>query len=112
LCGKDSNCKRKFAEEEEEDLKAFMDNLKLFAEPSATRFVREVTGKIELRDTDDDALYLGPAWTKRDCYKRYCDSQGYKLGTSSMGKTTLIPVTMHCLVDILHIGKRRIQNFE
>jgi hypothetical protein len=106
------NHKRKFGEEEEADLKAFMDNLKLFAEPSATRFVREVTGKIELRDTDDDALYLGPAWTKRDCYKRYCDSQGYKLGTSSMGKTTLIPVTMHCLVDILHIGKRRIQNFE
>jgi hypothetical protein len=44
LCGKDLNRKRKFAEEEEEDLKAFMDNLIFFVEPSATRFVREVTG--------------------------------------------------------------------
>jgi hypothetical protein len=44
LCSKDSNHKRKFAEEEEEDLKAFMDNLIFFVEPSATRFVREVTG--------------------------------------------------------------------
>jgi hypothetical protein len=61
LCGKDLNSKRKFAEEEEEDLKTFMDNLKLFAKPSATRFVREVAGQIELRDTDDDSLYLAPA---------------------------------------------------
>jgi hypothetical protein len=73
LCVKDSNCKRKFAEEEEEDLKAFMDNLQLFAEPSVARFVREVTGQIELRNRDDDALYLGRAWTKQDSYKCYCD---------------------------------------
>jgi hypothetical protein len=71
-----------------------MDNLQLFAEPSATRFVREITGQIELRDTDDDALYLGPAWTKQDCYMCNCDIQGYKLETSSTGKTTLIPVAL------------------
>jgi hypothetical protein len=72
LCGKQSNRKRKFAEEGEADLQAFMDNLKQFAEPSATRFVQEATGQIEIRDTEDDALYLGSSWTQRDCYKQYC----------------------------------------
>jgi hypothetical protein len=55
LCGKEWNRKRKFVEEEEADLKAFMDNLKQFAEPSAARFVREATRQIEMHDTDDDA---------------------------------------------------------
>jgi hypothetical protein len=32
--------------QEEADLKVYMDNLQLFAEPSAARFVREVTGQI------------------------------------------------------------------
>ena len=92
LAGKASNRKRKFLAEEEADLVSFMDNLKEFAEPSATRFVREVTGQIEIRDTDDEALYLGSSWTKRDCYKRYCLGRGYNVETTSTGITKLIAI--------------------
>jgi hypothetical protein len=94
LCGKESNRKRKFVEEEEADLEAFMENLKQFAEPSATRFVREATGQIETHDTDDDALCLGSSWTKRDCYKRCCLERGYDAETSSIGVTKLIAISL------------------
>jgi hypothetical protein len=92
LCGKQSNRKRKFAEEEEADLQAFMDNLKQFAEPSATRFVREATGQIEIRDTDDDTLYFGSSWMQQDCYKQYCHERGYQVETSSVGIIKLIAI--------------------
>jgi hypothetical protein len=99
LAGKQTNRKRKFAAEEEADLQAFMDNLKAFTEPSATRFVREVTGQIEMRDTDDEALCLGSSWTKRDCYKWHCLGRGYNVEMISIGAMKLITIDLELEED-------------
>lgn len=55
----------------------------------ATCFVREETGEVTLHDGEDKNVYLPPVMTKWYCYKWYCADNGYKVKTSSSGKTSL-----------------------
>jgi hypothetical protein len=54
--------------------------------------VHEKTGHITAHDTADDVEYLGPTWTRRDCYRRYCEEQGQHVMTSNIGTSTLEPI--------------------
>ena len=56
-----------------------------YGEVQATRFVREETGELTVRDDDDTSIYLPPTMAKRYCYRRYCKDNGYKVKTNSSG---------------------------
>ena len=77
-----------FQDGQEEDLHIFFGNLKLVAEPSATRFTRELT----MRDKDDDAIYLPSSLSRRDCYRQYCKDRGKLVVTKYHGATELVDI--------------------
>ena len=89
LEGRPSNNKRNMNSEEIVSLRSHFVQLQQYSEVQATRFVREETGEVTLRDGEDKNVYLPPVMTKRYCYKRYCADNGYKVKTSSSGKTSL-----------------------
>ncbi len=65
LKGRVSNNKRKWNATFESDLIDHFEELRKEAGPIATRFVREHTGELSERDTNEEAEYLLPYWSKR-----------------------------------------------
>ena len=66
------------------DVVAFLEDLKQnYSEPTATRFVRLVTGT-SLRD-DQEVFELPPSYTKRKLYERYCFERGHKVKADAGG---------------------------
>jgi len=93
LTGKMSNKRRSFLSNFEEDLIDHFEELKLEAEPIATRYVREVTGETTLRDKDDTALFLPSFFTQRNCYAKFClEKCGMKISTTYTGTVLKTPV--------------------
>ena len=76
-----------------EDLRDHFTILEGYAEPQATRYVREVTGEVTERDNDDKSLFLPTSMTKRYCYKRYCYDRGVQVKTNNKGVMTTSPRT-------------------
>lgn len=74
------------------DLQVFFENLRDLSEPTATRFTREATGELTIRDKDDKSLYLMASMSKRDCYRNYCAGRGMKVVTKATGKTSFEPI--------------------
>lgn len=91
LKGKPSNRQRSFNFHFRDDLIDHFENLKKEAGPIPTRFVREITGLVTLRDTDDKAKYLPPYLTKRGCYASFCLERGVKITTDNRGCTIETP---------------------
>jgi hypothetical protein len=85
LKGKPPNAKRKWDEMYADDLIQHFEELRKEAGPIATRFVREHTGEIAERDANEDAEYLAPCWSKRQCYYNFCASRGVKVVSNSRG---------------------------
>jgi hypothetical protein len=66
------------------DLINHFEELRKEAAPIATRFVQERTpGEITERDTNVDAVYLSPHWSKRQCYYNFCATLGVKVVSNS-----------------------------
>jgi hypothetical protein len=55
-----------------------------YAEPYATRFIREITG-MSLREAEEGAVQLPSNFTKRKLYAEYCYSRGYKIKSDAKG---------------------------
>lgn len=55
-----------------------------YAEPYATRFIREITG-MSLREDEEGAVELPSSFTKRKLYAEYCFSRGYKVKADAKG---------------------------
>jgi hypothetical protein len=55
-----------------------------YAEPYATRFIREITG-MSLREDEEGAVELPSSFTKRKLYAEYCFSRGYKVKANAKG---------------------------
>lgn len=87
LEGKTSNRAAPFHREVEGPLVEYFTSLQEFHEPVATEFVRLHTGEISTRNTDTDARYLPPHWSKRQLYNWYLREQGYDV--ESDGKKNL-----------------------
>ncbi len=85
LRGLVANNKRKWNDLFESDLIDHFEELRREAEPIATRFVRELTGELSERDTNEEAEYLSPHWSKRQCYYKFCASLGVKVESNSKG---------------------------
>ena len=85
LEGKGGNRKRNPEGEMISDLRDHFTVLEGFAEPQATRYVREVTGEVTERDNDEKAVYLPTSMSKAHCYRRYCHDRGYKVKTNNKG---------------------------
>jgi hypothetical protein len=62
LRGKPSNRKRRFRENQEEDLFTYLETLKEWAEPTATQSVRNTAG-LSIRNVDANILYRSPDWS-------------------------------------------------
>ena len=67
------------------ELHLFFADMQDFAEPIATRFIREKTGELDTRDEDDDVLQLAPSFSKRGLYQRFCYERGWKIETTAKG---------------------------
>ena len=91
LEGKLGNRKRNPNGEMVSDLRDHFTVLEGYAEPQATRYVREVTGEVTERDNDDKAIFLPTAMSKAHCYRRYCHDRGYKVITNNKGVRKLEP---------------------
>ena len=50
------------------ELHQYMEQVATLAEPSATRYVRDVTNLLTTRDDNDESLYLPTYMTKRGVY--------------------------------------------
>lgn len=72
------------SEETQMNLHLFFAEIRMHAEPTAMRFVREKTGLMTERDKEEVDL-LPTYFTKRSLYKRYCFEQGWNTRTSSTG---------------------------
>ena len=80
----------------EERLELFFDELLLLGEPRATRLVAELaetenpeeqaTMTLERRDADPDVIDLPSNLTKRGCYGRFLQENGWKYSTDSKGR--------------------------
>ena len=85
LTGRPSN--RPVDKELRESLHRFFNEIASFAEPRATRFTREITGQLDIRDEDNDTDYLPPNFKKRALYGRFCWERGWSIETSASGVT-------------------------
>ena len=85
LTGRPSN--RPVDKELQESLQRFFQEIASFAEPRATRFTREITGQLDIRDEADDTDYLPPNFKKRALYGRFCWERGWSIETSASGVT-------------------------
>ena len=84
------NRKRKiFNRFEYMELHQYMEQVATLAEPSATRYVRDVTNLLTTRDDNDESLYLPTYMTKRGVYRQYCESRGKRVITAHTGETQL-----------------------
>jgi len=86
LKGKRGNRSAFFDKEIGDDLHLFFHHIKEFAEPVATHFVREKTGKLEVRDKKDD-VHLPSHWSKRGLYVQWAEERGWKITFTNTGKT-------------------------
>ncbi len=87
LKGRVANNKRKWNDMFESDL---IDHRKE-AGPIATQFVREFTGELSERDdTNKEAEYLSPHWSKRQCYYKFCASMGVEVKSNSKGNVLML----------------------
>lgn len=93
LQGKAGNRKRSSESLIVRDLREHFTVLEGFAEPQATRYVREVTGEVTERDNDDKSIFLPTSMSKRYCYKRYCYDRGVAVKTNNKGVMTTEPRT-------------------
>ncbi len=55
-----------------------------YAEPYATRFIREITG-MSLREAEEGTVQLPSSFTKQKLYAEYCYSRGYKIKSDANG---------------------------
>jgi hypothetical protein len=62
-----------------QDLGLFFDQLKEHAAPRATRFIRQQTGELDIRDDDVDLLELPTSMTKRSIFRRYVEDRGWMI---------------------------------
>jgi hypothetical protein len=85
LTGRDSN--RRMDDELQVDLHVFFLEMMELAEPRATRFIRERTGQLQTRDTEDDLLQLPPYLSKRGLYRRFCFERGWRVEITAKGKS-------------------------
>ena len=60
----------------------FFEEMKQFAQPQSTRFVREEAGT-GLIDGEEDALELPSSWSKRRLYQRFCGERGWEVETTA-----------------------------
>jgi len=65
-------------------LHAYFDELKEFAQPESTRVVREETGT-GLRDGEEGVYELPSHFSKRTCFVRWCDEQGWIMNLQPRG---------------------------
>ncbi len=75
---------------EESDLIDHFEELCKEAGPIATCFVREHRGELSERDTNEEAEYLSPYWSKRQCYYKFCASMGVDVKSNSKGNLLMI----------------------
>ena len=60
------------------------------ADVTATRTLREITGRVTLRDNNDNKVYL-PSWiTKRNAYQQNCHELGYEAKVTNTGNIEVI----------------------
>ena len=78
----------RFEEKVKQDLDLFFKQIKQFAQPQSTRFVRKETGA-GLRDGKEDRQELPSSWSKRGCYQRFCHERSWIVETSARGTTKL-----------------------
>lgn len=91
LAGKPPNKQRKFLQVYEAALIDHFDELKKEAEPIATRYVRESTGELTVRDTDEALVFLPSFLTVRSCYAKFClEKRAAKVSTNNKGKVTVV----------------------
>ena len=74
--GRLSGKAKRFAVEVKADLHDFFKEIKQFAAPKSTRFIREETGS-GLRDGEENLLELPTCWSKRSIYGRFCYERGW-----------------------------------
>ena len=93
LTGKVSNNKRKFDDDFADDLHDHFVKLQSESEIISTRWVREATGQLSLRDHDEMALRLPPYYSRRSCYASFClEKRGMKITTSNTGNVVATPL--------------------
>lgn len=95
LRGRVSNNKSRWNRKFKDDLIDHFEELRKETGPIATRFVREKTGTITLRDKSDKAEYLPPYLTKRACYAQFCLNRGYIITTDNKGSTIVTSTDDH-----------------
>ena len=84
-----NNHKRKVDDPVMIKVREYFTELVGYSEVNATRFVREKTGTVTIRDNNEKMRYLPPSMSKRYCYMRYCSDNGYDVETTSQGTTKL-----------------------
>jgi hypothetical protein len=83
--GRKSNIKERWNAVFFDSLVQHFEELRKEAGPIATRFVRERTGETTTRDDNEDAEYLTPDFSKRQCYYQYCLSRGVRVTANNKG---------------------------
>ena len=69
--------------------RCFFEKIQQYAEPRATKVVRQVTGT-GLRE-GDNTIDLPSFMSKRSLHRLFCWERGHQLGTDAMGKVTATP---------------------
>jgi hypothetical protein len=88
LKGATSNRQRNFNAEIHPDLVVFFDEIQKLADPVATGIVGEVTAaetNIGLLEKEKGELVLGPAFSKRKLYQRFCWERGHCIRYTANG---------------------------
>jgi len=85
LVGKPSNRSKQFNATIADDLFLYFEGVCMLATPSATRFIRDITGETSTRDDDIDILEIEPYNSKRGLFNRFCHERGWDISTSHKG---------------------------